>query len=143
MEFEKIAYDSLNARQQEVFNYQWISGALATYGFHTHRIPDDWEGADFIARHMRTGLEIKVQLKSRIHFAKKYCGKNLWIAFRRGDRAYVYPHDEVLAEYLKLNPMEFNAAWNGDNGAVHSKHPSRAQLKLLKPFEIECILHPV
>ena len=37
--FEKVRYSDLNARQQEVFNFQWISGALATYGYHTHLVP--------------------------------------------------------------------------------------------------------
>jgi hypothetical protein len=50
--FKKISHARLNSRQQEIYNFQWISGALATYGYHTHRIPDDWEGADFIARKM-------------------------------------------------------------------------------------------
>jgi len=134
--FEKVAYERLNARQQEIFNFQWISGALATYGFHTHRIPDDWEGADFIARHMVTGQQIMVQLKGRIHFARKYLNKNIWIAFRQGEKAYLYPHDEVLAKYLELNPMASNQAWVGPNGAVHWKHPTRAQVEILKPYEI-------
>jgi len=138
MVFEKVAYETLNPRQREIFNFQWISAALATYGFSTQRITDDWKGADFIARHMQTpDLEIRVQLKSRIHFAKMYRNKNIWIAFRLVDKAYVYPHDEVLEQYLKINPMESNLAWEGDDGAVHSRSPSKAQLELLRPYEID------
>jgi hypothetical protein len=134
--FEKIRYSELNGRQQEVFNFQWISGVLATYGYHTHRVPDDWEGADFIARNMVTGKQIQVQLKSRIHFARKYLGKDIWIAFRHSDRAYLYPHDLLLEEYLKINPMLTNQAWNGPDGAVHSREPTKAQLALLKDYEV-------
>jgi hypothetical protein len=134
--FEKVRYEKLNARQQEIFNFQWISGALATYGYHTHRIPDDWEGADFIARHMVTGKQIKVQLKGRIHFAKKYIGKRIWIAFRQTDRAYLYPHDALLTKYMKVNPMRINKAWRHPDGAVHWKRPTKAQLSFLKEYEI-------
>jgi len=134
--FEKVNYAKLNSRQQETFNFQWISGALATYGYHTHRIPDDWEGADFIARHMVTGTQINVQLKSRMHFAKKYLRKRIWIAFRHADKAYLYPHDALLAQYLKVNPMRVNKAWRRPDGAVHWKNPTRVQVLLLKQYEI-------
>jgi len=138
--FAKISYDRLNARQKETFNFQWISAALATYGYHTHRIPDDWIGADFIARHMKSGKQIKVQLKGRMHFAKKYIGKDIWIAFRRGDRAFIYPHDLLLAKYMKINPMRINKAWRRKDGAVHWKNPTRDHLKFLVPYEINCLL---
>ncbi|HTT85447.1 MAG TPA: hypothetical protein VMF67_18365 [Rhizomicrobium sp.] len=134
--FTKIAYTDLNARQKEVYNFQWISGALATYGYHTHQIPDDWEGADFIARHMVTSEEIRVQLKGRIHFAKKYLGKNIWIAFRAANVAYLFPHDAVLEQYQKLNPMRINKAWQRENGAVHWRKPTKDQLRFLEPYKI-------
>lgn len=134
--FTKVRYSKLNSRQQEIFNFQWISGALATYGFHTHRIPDDWEGADFIARHMVSGRQIKVQLKGRIHFARKYIGKNIWIAFRHAGKAYLYPHDVLLKQYKKINPMRVSKAWQRPDGAVHWKTPTRAQIALLKSYEI-------
>lgn len=139
--FKKVKYGKLNSRQQEVFNFQWISGALATYGYHTHRVPDDWQGADFIARHMTSRKQIMVQLKSRIHFAKKYRNKEIWVAFRDGDKAYLYPHDLVLAQYLKINPMRGNRAWRGSGGAVHSKRPTKGQLSLLKPYEVNWRLY--
>ena len=47
-----------NARQQERFNFQWISGALATYGYHTHRVPDDREGADALLEDYEVGWTI-------------------------------------------------------------------------------------
>jgi hypothetical protein len=93
-------------------------------------------GADFIARNMVTGKQIQVQLKSRIHFARKYMGKDIWIAFRHSDRAYLYPHDLLLEEYLKINPTLSNQAWNGPDGAVHSREPTKAQLALLKDYEV-------
>ena len=134
--FKKIKYSALNARQKENFNFQWISGALATYGFHTHRVPDDWEGADLIARHMQSGIQLKVQLKGRIHFAKKYTGKKIWIAFRYGENGYCYPHDKLLAQYKKINSLRINKAWQRNKKEVHWGRPTKAQMKLLEPYKI-------
>jgi hypothetical protein len=135
--FSKIRYSKLDARQKENFNYQWISGAMATYGYHTYRIPDDWLGADFIARNMKTGRKIKVQLKGRMHFAKKYIGKNIWIAFRHKDRAYCYPHDKLLNQYRSVNPMRISKAWNRNKREVHWPAPTKIQMKFLAPYEIQ------
>jgi hypothetical protein len=132
--FTKINYAKLNGRQQEIFNFQWLSGALATYGYHTHRIPDDWLGADFIARHMVTGKQIMVQLKSRLHFGKKYQNKNIWIAFRHHNRGFLFPHDKILAQYMRINSLRTNGAWQ--KGDVHWSTPTKAQLQLLAPYEI-------
>lgn len=74
--FQKIAYESLNARQKESYNFQKVSAALADYGFITIKLSDDWHGADFIAQHL-SGETLKVQLKGRLSFYKKYQGKDL------------------------------------------------------------------
>lgn len=59
--FERVTYDSLNARQQEAYNFQKVSAVLADYGFVTIRLTSDWQGADFIAQH-KDGEFLKVQL---------------------------------------------------------------------------------
>jgi hypothetical protein len=132
--FSKINYSDLDGRQQEVFNFQWLSGVLATYGYHTHRIPDDWLGADFIARHMVTNRQLKVQLKSRLHFAEKYRNKDIWIAFRYGARGFLFPHDKILRQYMKINSLRTNRAWHSGN--VHWSRPTKALLALLAPYEL-------
>jgi len=43
--FERIRYESLNARQKEIFNYQKLAATLADYGFHCIKLADDWQGA--------------------------------------------------------------------------------------------------
>jgi hypothetical protein len=50
--FQRVRYSSLNARQQEAFNFQKVSAVLADYGFLTIRLSNDWRGADFIAQHI-------------------------------------------------------------------------------------------
>ena len=45
--FQKVAYGQLNSRQQEIFNFQKVSGLLADFAYATYRLTDDWNGADF------------------------------------------------------------------------------------------------
>jgi hypothetical protein len=82
LELSTIEYSNLNSRQKENYNYQKISAVLADYGFITHRLTDDWQGADFIAQHFDGKTFLKVQLKGRLTFDKKYLGKDIYIAFR-------------------------------------------------------------
>ena len=39
--FEKIDYNSLNAKQKENFNFQKVSAAFADYGFNGIQLTDD------------------------------------------------------------------------------------------------------
>ena len=79
---QKIRYADLSARQKENYNFQKISGILADYGYQTIRLTDDWNGADFLAQHVTDTNVLRVQLKSRLCFYKKYTGGDLWICFR-------------------------------------------------------------
>lgn len=94
--FERIAYTQLNSRQQENYNFQKISGRLADYGFNCLRLTDDWQGADMLACHIGGETFLKVQLKGRLHIAKKYIGKSIYIAFLHGDDCYVFDHDALV-----------------------------------------------
>src|SRR5664280_2790654 len=98
--FERMAYSSLRARQKENYNFQKISGVLADFGFSTVRLTDDWDGADFVAQHADGKTLLRVQLKPRLCFSKKYMGKGLWMCFRDGDDVYLFPHDDVLEMML-------------------------------------------
>jgi hypothetical protein len=138
--FKKLKYSALDARQKENFNFQWISGALATYGYHTHRVPDDWQGADLIARHMKSGRHLNIQLKGRMHFGRKYIGKKIWIAFRHGEHVYCYPHDKLLKQFEKINPIRIKKAWRRSKPEVHWNNPTKLHMKLLKPYQIDLTL---
>lgn len=94
--FQKVRYSELNARSQEMYNFQKVSAVLADYGFTTMWLNNDWQGADFIAVHADGLTDIKVQLKGRLSFAQKYVGKNIYICFMDGSETYLYPHDNVL-----------------------------------------------
>src|SRR2546428_13864959 len=95
----KVSFDKLNSRQKENYNFQKISAVLAEYGFVTFRLSDDWAGADFIAVHL-DGSVLRVQLKSRLTFERKYSDNGLHVAFPVGDTWYLYPHDELLSQVL-------------------------------------------
>lgn len=96
MKLEKIRYEDLNAKAKEMYNFQKISAQLADYGFSCMWLNNDWQGADFIAVHVDGMSDMKVQLKGRLSFARKYIGKNIHICFIEDGAAYLYPHDEVL-----------------------------------------------
>ena len=111
MELKKIEYCNLNARQKENYNFQKISALLADYGFATIRLSDDWNGADFLALHIDGVTTLKVQLKPRLTFGKKYVGKDLWICFPSSDHWYLYPHDKLLEKVLKETTLGESQSW--------------------------------
>jgi hypothetical protein len=136
MNLKKISYDALNARQKEAYNFQKISAVLADYGLCTIRLSDDWSGADFIAQHV-DGTFLKVQLKGRLTFAKKYENKDLWICFPVAGCWYLYPHDYTLAAVKKMKvSLEFTKSWSVTGGY---NFPSLgADLKeILSPYKIQ------
>jgi len=138
--FAKVDYRSLNAKEKEVYNFHHIGALLAKHGYASYPIRDDWSGGDMFARHMVTRKSLTIQIKGRVTFAKKYLGKDLYIGFPRGDGAIVYPHDLVLAKYLKLrkrkgNPLEDNDAWT-TGGLVSWSSPTSELLGLLRGYEL-------
>lgn len=55
-------------------------------------------GADALAVHVDGKTIIKVQVKGRLSFSKKYIGKKIWIAFedKSENIFYLYDHDKLL-----------------------------------------------
>ncbi len=129
LSFSRINYGDLNARQKENYNFQKVSGVLAEYGFVTLRLTDDWENADFIAQNIDGETLIKVQLKARLTFDKKYIGKSLYIAFPEGEEWYIYPHDEVFERIPRLRNL---AAWESDGFLHWNKMPNYCKELLLE-----------
>ena len=66
MKLERIQYQELNPRQQEIYNFQKIAAVLADFSFNCIKLADDWQGADFLAYHKDGGQTLKVQLKGRL-----------------------------------------------------------------------------
>ncbi len=42
LNLEKISYKELNAKQQEIYNFQKASSVLADYGYVCIKLADDW-----------------------------------------------------------------------------------------------------
>lgn len=130
----KIKYKDLNARQKENYNFQKISSILADYGFVTHKLSDDWQGADFIAQHIDGETFLKVQLKGRLTFEKKYVGKDIYIAFRSGQTWYLIPHDEVLEQVKKITNICNTESW--ERGGYSFPRLSNQLKDILTPYKI-------
>jgi len=113
---KKVDYNSLNARQQESFNLQKVSAFFAEYGYLVIKLSDDWNEADFIVLEFNTDHYIKVQLKGRFSFFKKYLGKNIHICFQDKYSGiwYLYPHDDLCEIVMKKS--ETTASWNDQGG---------------------------
>jgi hypothetical protein len=133
--FKRVTYASLNSKQKESYNFQKVSAALADYGFVTLKLSDDWQGADFIAQHMDGRTFIKVQLKSRPAFAKKYQGKDLFIAYFDGAGWYLYPHDEVLEKLLATSSVGETVSWAERGGYSWKRAPQRLR-ELLASYRL-------
>ena len=137
---ERIKYSQLNARQKEQFNFQKASAVLADYGFATFKIGDDWNGADFFAQHASLDIYLKIQLKSRLAFDKKYLGKNLYGIFQSDDKWYLYPHDECLEKVSQVHNMKNTASWR-DKGGYNFPSLSRELSSVLGEYLIESRAH--
>ena len=133
--FKQIVYQKLNSRQQETYNFQKISAVLADFGYLTIRLSDDWNGADFIAQHFETKSFLKVQLKSRLTFDKKYHDKDLYICFRDGDHGpwYMYNHADLLEKGLAQ--IEKTKTWI-DEKPYHFPSLSKDWKELLEQYLI-------
>jgi hypothetical protein len=117
VDLKRVDYLFLNARQQENYNCMKHCGKLADFGFVCMRLFDDWQRADMIACHIDGQQLLRIQLKARLTFDKKYQGKDLWIAFRPGEHDwYLYPHDEALELVLADNRLAGTISWDVHGG---------------------------
>ena len=137
LELRRVHYADLNARQKENYNFQKVSAVLADFGFSTLRLTDDWQGADFIAQHVDGETFLKVQLKGRLTFGKKYQGKGLHVAFEHGGTWYLYPHDDLLATVLaEPDTVSGTSSWE-ELGGYSFNGLSRQMAELLEPYRVE------
>lgn len=130
MRLQKIEYSALNAKAQEMYNFQKVSAVLADYGFTTMWLNNDWQGADFLAVHADGVTFIKIQLKGRLSFSKKYIGKDIYVCFTHKSDVYLYPHDLVLSQLehrIADRTYLATGSWSGGTLTEENK-------ELLKPY---------
>jgi hypothetical protein len=136
MKLNKIEYKELTSRQKEIYNFQKVAAILADYGFNCIKLSDDWQGADFLAYHKDGENTLRVQLKSRLGIAKKYCGKNLCIAFPLKGYWYLIEHDELIAKVGQVTNWLNTKSWI-DFGSYSSVSASAELLKSLEENKLE------
>jgi hypothetical protein len=132
MKLKKIFYEKLNAKQKENHNFHKIAAKLTEYGFNTIRLSDDWQGADAIAVHVNNKDFIKVQIKGRLWFDKKYLGKKIWIAFhdKSSGEFFLYEHDRLLRALPDVQRFVNKA------GGRSIPSPSKEQRHALKKYKL-------
>lgn len=116
MKLVKIAYEELNSRQKEIYNFQKVAGQLAEYGFNCIKLADDWQGADFLAYHKDGTSTLKIQLKSRVTIAKKYMDKSLYITFPVNKSWFLIEHDTLVSLVGKNTNWLKSESWTGSGG---------------------------
>lgn len=140
--FEHMPYDSLTAKQKELFNFQKIASSLADYGFNCIKLADDWQGADFLAYHAKGTTTLKVQLKSRITINQKYCGKDIWIAFPHDGSWYLIEHDRLIEKVGECTDWLQSNSWRMGN-AYSSISINEKLLKCLAENKLGPVCGPV
>jgi len=114
--FEKVPYNSLNARQKELFNFQKITATLADCGYNCIKLADDWQGADFLAYHINGKTTLKVQLKSRLTIDQKYSDKDIWMAFPYEGDWYLIEHVHLVDKVGKHTKWLNSDSWKNKGG---------------------------
>ena len=139
VEFERINYSELNAKQKENYNFQKVSSVLADYGYNCLRLTDDWQGADFIACHKDGEKYLKVQLKARLTIDKKYLDKGVFVAFRDAEFIYIYPHDLFTEKALEIKKTSAtigeSSSWEL-NGRYSWPSPPKWAMSFLKNYRL-------
>ena len=139
MQFKKIEYENLTARQKEQYNFQKVAAKLADYGFNCIKLSDDWQGADFLAYHKDEDQTLKVQLKARLSIYRKYEGKDIWMCFpvnnAAGRKWYLILHDKLVEIVGKRTSWLNTPSW--ESGAYSSANPSKHLLDGIANFVIK------
>jgi len=91
-----------------------------------------WRGIEGDRRLAFSGSVLRVQLKSRLTFEKKYLGNELHVAFAVGEAWYLYPHDESLSQVLDATNIGSTDSW--ERGGYSWPRLSRQLEKMLPPY---------
>lgn len=131
--FKKIDYLKLNPKAKENYNFHQMAAILSNYGYNCIWLNDDRNGADCIAMHIDGVSDIKIQLKGNISFDKKYCGKNLYIAFFEDKQLFIYPHDIVLSQ---VEDLISDKKWLQQGSYFQTKITKRFK-EIIEPYKIQ------
>ena len=132
IDLTKVDYKNLNSKQQESYNFHKVSAILADYGYFPIRLSDDWQSADFLCQKCTDHSFIKVQLKGRLTFSKKYLGKDLFICFqdKNDGQWYLYSHDDLLNNILEDSNIGNTSSWIDQGQWSNNKLTKKEKSKL-------------
>lgn len=132
---QHVSYIELNAKQQEIFNFQKVAAVLADYGYACIKLSDDWKGADFLADHFTDDHTLRVQLKGCLTIDKKYLGKGIHMAFPIDGTWHLVDHDQLVEIIIDNSNVGNTSSWR-DKGLHFAQKPSFAMRELLEPFAL-------
>lgn len=129
MQLNKVKYDELNDKQKENYNYSKVSSALAEYGYNCIKLADDYKGADFIAMHINGKDSIMIQLKGRWTIAKKYIGKNLYVAYpeHNNESIWLFNHDDMVQNCSEHVNYLSSKSWDVEGAYSSASHPKKLE----------------
>lgn len=137
----EIEHDDLTNKEIELYNYSRLVAVLAKYGLETHRVINDANGADIIAYRAPRKSEgthaviLKIQLKSRFSYNKKYDHEDLYIAFPDGDDWYLIPQ-ESISEDKELVPEKWRTSESWKAGNYHVAQLTKSLRTKLERYKI-------
>lgn len=138
---QEIEYKELTNKEKELYNYNRLAAVLAKYGMECHWIINDTNGADIVAYRAPRKAEdshtmtLKIQLKSRFSYNKKYNQEDLYIAFPDGDDWYLIPQ-ESISEDKSLIPEKWRTCESWESGNYHVAQLSKDMKTKLKRYKI-------
>jgi hypothetical protein len=116
---------------------------LPTSGFNCIKLADDWQGADFLAYHVDQTTTLRVQLKSRPTIQKKYCGKNIWMAFPHKGHWYLIEHDHLVEKVGAHTNWLETQSWKKTHGGYSPKSINAKLLEGLSGNKLGPVYGPV
>ena len=135
---DSVAYEELSGKEQESFNSAILKSVMAKGGYlEAFTVNGDKWGADLLFYRSSDGNVMKVQLKGRPFLSKKYCNKDIYIAFPDKDRCrwFVYSHDDVMNAVLSTGRLVGTKSWDVQGGWSWSYIPPFLE-EILAEWEI-------
>ena len=131
-----VDYFSLDSKQKEKFNYYYLANVLACYGYICISLSTDWNGADFLAQHYKSGEILKIQLKSRLTIDKKYKDPKLYMACPlHGTQEWVIiKHCELIKTISDHCPHYLESKSWRDKGTYSNDAPKKELCNVLKKY---------
>ena len=119
---------------REVINRYTVISLALDQGFNAF-LPVYDGGVDLILYRERDGVLRKVQLKGRWTIDRKYCGRDIWIAFPIAGEWYLMPHDVMVAQ-AEADGVTRTASWI-EGGAYSRPRPSAATITACAEYRME------